>query len=127
MYIQERFTDYLSFESRGITYKVNEEKGIVTAIAEFNTPLYLKDIVDGHSFTTVGIARVNKDAGDIFDVEKGKRLARAKAEKEAYVKFKLILLKYKEGLSQMSNALEKALDKMKAQIQNQRSYIENHF
>lgn len=127
MYIQERFTDYLSFESKGITYKVNEEKGIVTAIAEFNTPLYLKDIVDGHSFTTVGIARVNKDAGDIFDVEKGKRLARAKAEKEAYVKFKLILLKYKEGLSQMSNALEKALDKMKAQIQNQRSYIENHF
>lgn len=127
MYIQERFTDYLSFESKGITYKINEEKGIVTAIAEFNTPLYLKDIVDGHSFTTVGIARVNKDAGDIFDVEKGKRLARAKAEKEAYVKFKLILLKYKEGLSQMSNALEKALDKMKAQIQNQRSYIENHF
>jgi len=110
-----------------ITSREMEKKGGVTAIAEFNTPLYLKDIVGGHSFTTVGIARVNKDAGDIFDVEKGKRLARAKAEKEAYVKFKLILLKYKEGLSQMSNALEKALDKMKAQIQNQRSYIENHF
>lgn len=125
MYIQSHFTENLNFQSAGITYKVNEEKGTVTAIVAFYTPLYLKDEADDHRFTTVGIARLNKESGDTFDIEIGKRLARAKAEKEAYIKFKLYLLEYKKGLSQMASSLEKTIDKMKARIHRQNNYIKS--
>ena len=74
-----------------------------------------------------GVARLNKDSDDKFDVGVGKKLARAKAEKEAYVKFKSVLLKYEKTLDNMSFALDKALDKMDTHIKYQREYIKKSF
>ena len=53
MYIQKDFTNYLNFKSEGITYKVNESKGTVTAIAKFSTNLFM-DTEMNNDFTTVG-------------------------------------------------------------------------
>jgi len=48
-------------------YKINEVKGLVKYTVKCR----------GHYFT--GRAQVNRDAGDVFDVEKGKRLAKLRA------------------------------------------------
>ena len=49
------------------TYKIDEVKGLVKYTVKCH----------GHYFT--GRAQVNRDAGDVFDVEKGKRLAKLRA------------------------------------------------
>lgn len=37
MYIQDNFKECLKLQYRDITYKVNEEKGVVVALAYFHT------------------------------------------------------------------------------------------
>jgi len=49
------------------TYKIDEVKGLV------------KYTVKCHGRYFTGRAQVNRDAGDVFDVEKGKRLAKLRA------------------------------------------------
>ena len=70
-----------------LEFKVNEVKQTVTAIEKFIVPKFKL------RFTTVGVSKLNTEKGDTFDVETGKKLARAKAEKEAFSRFKAELKK----------------------------------
>ncbi len=47
----------------GIKYKVNEEKGTVTAIETVKVP-YPICRFDSYQFTAIGVAKVNKEAAE---------------------------------------------------------------
>lgn len=106
-----------------LQYKVNEESGSVTAIEKFCNPLWTRR--SPKTFTTIGVAKVNKEAGETFNVEIGKKVARAKAEKEAFVQFKLITLDYKKGVQRILQKLDNTVDKMNTCIQHQKEYIKS--
>lgn len=106
-----------------LQYKVNEEEGVVTAIETFFNPIFTQKTP--RTFTTIGVAKVNKEAGEVFNVETGKKVARAKAEKEAFIKFKLYALEYKKGVSKFVQKLENTIDKMNTCIQHQKEYIKS--
>ena len=59
MYIQDNFKKCLKLQYRDITYKVNEEKGVVVALAYFYTPLSM-EVGANQYINTIGIARLNK-------------------------------------------------------------------
>ena len=106
-----------------LQYKVNEEKGVVTAIETFHAPFIIDFNTPSRHFVTIGTARVNKEAGDVFNVEIGKKLARAKAEKAAFVKFKLLNLTYRNELLQDLQKTDNTIEKMNTNIQHQKEYI----
>jgi len=106
-----------------LQYKVNEEKGVVTAIETFRAPFIVDSNTPSRHFVTIGTARVNKEAGDVFNVEIGKKIARAKAEKAAFVKFKLLNLTYKNELLQDLQKTDNTIEKMNANILHQKEYI----
>ena len=74
---------------------------------------------------TIGIARLNKSAGDTFNIEVGKKIARAKAEKEAFIQFKAMLLKYEDKLFQARLEMSKVIDTMSSHIEHQKEYIKS--
>lgn len=124
MYIQDDLKKCLKLQFRDITYKVNEEKGVVVALASFYTPLRMEPDADQY-INTIGIARLNKNAGDTFNIEVGKKIARAKAEKEAFIQFKTTLLKYEDKLFQARLEMSKAIDTMSSHIEHQKEYIKS--
>lgn len=124
MYIQDDLKECLKLQFRDITYKVNEEKGVVVALANFYTPLCMETDADQY-INTIGIARLNKNAGDTFNIEVGKKIARAKAEKEAFIQFKTMLLKYEDKLFQARLEMSKAIDTMSSHIEHQKEYIKS--
>lgn len=63
MYIQDNFKKCLKLQYRDITYKVNEEKGVVVALAYLYTPLSM-EVNANQYINTIGIARLNKSTGD---------------------------------------------------------------
>lgn len=65
------------------SYKENAEKKTITAIIKTKSVI---GIVDEERYITVGVAKCNDN--NVYDIEKGKGIARAKAEKEAYVNIK---------------------------------------
>lgn len=124
MYIQEDLKECLKLQFRDITYKVNEEKGVVVALAYFRTPLSMEAGAN-QCINTIGIAKLNKSAGDTFNIEVGKKIARAKAEKEAFTQFKAMLLKYEDKLFQARLEMSKAIDTMSSHIEHQKEYIKS--
>lgn len=121
MYIPNHYSEdsVLKFESESITYKVNEAKGTVTAIAKFyDYKPY--DCVNDY-FQTVGVAKLKK--GDKFDEATGKKIARAKAEKEAFIVFKNRMLNLRKIVSSITNTIDNTIDKMDRCIQHQKEYI----
>lgn len=124
MYIQEDLKECLKLQFRGITYKVNEEKGVVVALAYFYTPLSM-EVGANQYINTIGIARLNKSTGDTFNIEVGKKIARAKAEKEAFIQFKTILLNYENKIFQARLDISKAIDIMSSHIEHQKEYIKS--
>ena len=122
MYIQDDLKECLKLQFRDITYKVNEEKGVVVALAYFRTPLSMEAGAN-QCINTIGIARLNKSAGDTFDIEVGKKIARAKAEKEAFIQFKTMLLNYEDKVFQARLDISKAIEKMSSHIEHQKEYI----
>ena len=124
MYIREDLKECLELQFRDITYKVNEKKGVVVALAYFRTPLSMEAGAN-QCINTIGIARFNKSAGDTFNIEVGKKIARAKAEKEAFTQFKAMLLKYEDKLFQARLEMSKAIDTMNSHIEHQKEYIKS--
>ncbi len=124
MYIQDDLKECLKLQFRDITYKVNEEKGVVVALAYFRTPLSMEAGAN-QCINTIGIAKLNKSAGDTFNIEVGKKIARAKAEKEAFTQFKAMLLKYEDKLFQARLEMSKAIDTMSSHIEHQKEYIKS--
>lgn len=100
-----------------LEFKVNEVKQTVTAIEKFIVPKFkLK-------FTTVGVSKLNTEKGDTFDVETGKKLARAKAEKEAFSRFKAELKKFLKLNMALDDKLNATIEKMNNYIDHQKEYI----
>ena len=100
-----------------IEFKVNEVKNTVTAIEKFVIPKFKL------RFTTVGVSKLNTEKGDIFDVETGKKLARAKAEKEAFSRFKAELKKFLKWNMALDDKLNATIEKMDNYIAHQKEYI----
>lgn len=124
MYIQDDLKECLKLQFRDITYKVNEKKGVVVALANFRTPLSMEAGAN-QCINTIGIARLNMSAGDTFNIEVGKKIARAKAEKEAFIQFRTMLLKYEDKLFQARLEMSKAIDTMSSHIEHQKEYIKS--
>lgn len=124
MYIQDNLKECLKLQYMDISYKVNEEKGVVVALVNFYTPLCI-DVSAEQYINTVGIARLNKSAGDTFNIEVGKKIARAKAEKEAFIQFKTMLLNYENKIFQARLDISKAIDTMSSHIEHQKEYIKS--
>lgn len=100
-----------------LEFKVNEVKQTVTAIEKFIVPKFK------FRFTTVGVAKLNTEKGDTFDVETGKKLARAKAEKEAFSRFKAELKKFLKWNMALYDKLNATIEKMNNYIDHQKEYI----
>lgn len=124
MYIQDDLKECLKLQFRGITYKVNEKKGVVVALAYFRTPLSMEAGAN-QCINTIGIARLNKSARDTFNVEVGKKIARAKAEKEAFTQFRTMLLNYENKIFQARLDISKVIDTMSSHIEHQKEYIKS--
>ena len=124
MYIQDNLKECLKLQYRGITYKVNEEKGVVVALAYFHTPLSMEAGAN-QCINTIGIARLNKSAGDTFNIEVGKKIARAKAEKEAFIQFRTMLLSYEKKVFQARLDIAEAIITTSSHIEHQKEYIKS--
>lgn len=124
MYIQDDLKECLKLQFRDITYKVNEEKGVVVALAYFRTPLSMEAGAN-QCINTIGIARLNKSAGDTFNIEVGKKIARAKAEKEAFTQFRTMLLNYEKRAFQVRLDIAEAIITMSSHIEHQKEYIKS--
>lgn len=124
MYIQDDLKKCLKLQYRDITYKVNEKKGVVVALAYFRTPLSMEAGAN-QCINTIGIARLNKSAGDTFNVEVGKEIARAKAEKEAFILFRTMLLNYEKKVFQARLDIAEAIITMSSHIEHQKEYIKS--
>lgn len=122
MYINNNFAPSFKLEFSGITYKVNEEKGIVTALENFCLPFDIRGNLD-RILRVTGIAKLNKEAGDKFDVKKGMKIARAKAEKEAFIQFKVLLLRYAKNLVNLEGQVNDSINNLANLIKHQSEYI----
>lgn len=100
-----------------LTYKVNEEKKVVTAIENFTFAPF------GTLITTIGVAKCNSSKGDSFDVEKGKKLARAKAEKKAFQLFAKEIKALHKRTKRFLETIETAINKNNEYIGHQKEYI----
>lgn len=76
----------LSFDKTQIKFFVNEKKRTVTCtiVAELLTPFDAWNTIPNTYINGVGVAKCCEE--DTFDVERGKRIAMAKAENNAYKK-----------------------------------------
>lgn len=124
MYIREDLKECLKLQFRDITYKVNEKKGVVVALAYFRTPLCMEAGVN-QCINTIGKAKLNKSAGDTFNIEVGKKIARAKAEKEAFIQFRTMLLSYEKKVFQARLNIAEAIITMSSHIEHQKEYIKS--
>lgn len=124
MYIQDDLKECLKLQFRYITYKVNEKKGVVVALAYFSTPLSMEAGAN-QCINTIGIARLNKSTGDTFNIEVGKKIARAKAEKEAFIQFRTMLLSYEKKVFQARLDIAEAIITMSSHIEHQKEYIKS--
>lgn len=124
MYIQDDLKKCLKLQFRDIIYKVNEEKGVVVALAYFRTPLSMEAGAN-QCINTIGIARLNKSAGDTFNIEVGKKIARVKAEKEAFIQFRTMLLNYEKKVFQAHLDIAEAIITMNSHIEHQKEYIKS--
>lgn len=120
----KNFTEYFKLVTKSIRYTVHEDQGVVVAQAIFTLPVNM-DIYGQHDFLTIGISKVNRDAGDVFDEETGKKIARAQAEKEAFVRYKLLVLENKKYLELLLAKVDNTIDRMKANIQHQKDYLKS--
>lgn len=120
----KNFTEAIKLKSSSIEYKVNEENGTVVAIAKF---IYPRALASAHKpvIKTKGVAKVNRSAGEVFDVNVGKRIARAKAEKEAFVQFKMVILNAQKRIVRVSSILNQTILAMNTYIQHQKNYIKS--
>lgn len=102
----------------GVKYQVDESKKVV--VAKLNT--YWGTTKDSlNPIHTLGIARCAED--DKFDVKKGKQLARARAEKEAYIQYQNILCGLKKLSDDYSASCRYTINCLKDYIQHQKEYI----
>lgn len=94
-------------------YSIHEEQGVVIAKSSFKWM--------NKTFTTTGVARCNPA---IFDKRAGKQLARARAERRAYIIVKEDIIKVLKLLNKSVETFNNSLDFFNNCIQHQDEYIE---
>lgn len=101
------------------SFKVDGEKKTVVAIIETKSKIgpYSKKL------KTVGVAKC--DTNDTYDAQKGMRLARARAEKEAYIIHRNRLEMLLKSLNENCAILSMQLNKTKQYISHQKEYIKS--
>lgn len=101
------------------SFNVNEAKKTVTAVLKSCS--YGRALYGSELHTTIGIAQCNDN--DNFDVKKGKRIARAKAEKEAYICHRKYLLNQLKRIERETDDLTGNYARTQYYIQHQKEYI----
>lgn len=115
------FRETFKLQCESFKYSVDENKGIVVAIGKFRILTY---VLREDALETIGIAKVNTNAGDIFDAKIGKKIARAKAEKKKpTISSKILAMEYKRRAEKQILKVQNTIDKMNACIQHQKEYI----
>lgn len=109
--------ELFKLQCKTIDYKFNKNKQVVTAIETFMSPLC------GLKYKTVGVAKFNAEKDDKFDIEIGKKLAIAKAKKEAFTLFKIDLNKLLKTNKLIHDRLEGTVNQMNSYIEHQNEYI----
>lgn len=102
-------------------YKVNESKNTVVAIQKFQFPILKSGHFGYTSFITTGIARCN--AKDNFNETIGKKLARAKSEKAAFIYFRNALNEKFKALTEEMQIIHNKLATVNGYIRHQKEYI----
>jgi hypothetical protein len=82
-------------------YKINEEKGIV------------KYTLKAHGFYYTGVAKTNFEEGDVFDLEKGKRIAKLRA-----------ILKMKRAFLKEALAIQEVMREIISQEEDLQNHIQ---
>ena len=114
-------------EDLEMEFFVNEKKRIVVCkvSAEINVPWDYESVVSipWKKFEGEGIAKCSPE--DVFDVERGKRIALAKAESNAYSKARNYTNKYVVELIQNLDILSDFDEKCLSCIEHNEDYIES--
>ena len=117
----------ISFNNDGTRFYVNEEKGTVVCSVEayLLVPTNWDScvVIPGAHFTEKGIAKCAP--GDTFDVERGKRIALARAENNAYIDAMNYLTDYYDKLSVMLQAITAFGDKAYRCCAHNEDYIDS--
>lgn len=121
----------LSFFKEDTEFYVNEKKKTVecTIVGRLNTPCE-SSLEKKHPFNipsemiaATGVAKCSDV--DVFDVERGKRIALAKAENKAYRKASCYLFRLQKHLSFLSSGIDKFLSKSFNQCSHNDEFIES--
>lgn len=121
----------LSFFKENTEFYVNEKKKTVacTIVGKLNTPCEFSFTnsypfeIPYRMFTVTGVAKCL--GNDVFDVERGKRIALAKAENKVYRKASRHLFELQKHLSFLSSGIDKFLSKSFNQCQHNDIFIES--
>lgn len=120
----------LSFFKEDTEFYVNEKKKTVacTIVGRLNTPCEFSFrnnvpfVIPSEMFAVTGVAKCSD--GDVFDVERGKRIALAKAENKAYRKASCYLFDLQKHLSFLSSGIDKFLSKSFHQCSHNDEFIQ---
>ncbi len=117
----------LSFLKEYTDFYVNEKKNTVccTLTGYLNVPINGDSpvYIGTEVIKAVGVAKCSKE--DKFDVERGKRIALAKAENKAYEEASKFLTKSKEHLEYITNLINLFENHSDLQITHNKEYIES--
>lgn len=117
----------LTFDKQSTQFFVNKKKRTVSClmVAELVVPYAWCGPVHipNEFFKVVGTARCTD--GDTFDVERGKRIALAKAENKAYLRAASYLNEQQEDIIFMDNAITEFRKKAHAQCAHNEDYMDS--
>jgi len=93
-------------------------------VIKFDIPFYWENVLTENAyFTVVGVAVCSDD--DEFDIRKGKLIAQAKAENEAYKVAGNMLAELKKQLNNFAQALDYPIASLKEYQLRNNNFIDN--
>lgn len=117
----------LTFDKQHTHFFVNENKGTVSCVitAFLLTPYsWVSPVTIGSKdFKATGVAKCHTD--DIFDIERGKRIALTKAENKIYKEAASYLKKEQEHLIFIDNAITEFTQKAEYHCSHNEDYMES--
>ena len=117
----------LSFYKDDVKFFVNEKKGIVSCVitADLLVPFSWRSHLSLNGKFITGRAVAQCHEVDTFDVERGKRIALAKAENDAYRQAGEYLNEYVTEMNLMTKQIVDFFDKKDAHKKHNLDYIES--
>ena len=119
-FVKVIFTDKKTSHKEGSKNVVCKINGVI----KFNIPVYWMNKLTNYTyFTVVGVAVCSDD--DKFDLGKGKLIAQAKAENEAYKVAGNMLAELKRQLNNFAQALDNPISSLEEYKSHNDKFIEN--